>query len=518
VSPRRRLWRLSHVLALSLTFGVSSSAASVSAPRVTLESGVVAGTEQDGVRTFLGIPYAAPPVGNLRWKPPQPVRRWKGVRQATEFRPACAQNGGFGVFASRSENEDCLTLNVFTPRETRGSLRPVMVWIHGGAHYSGNAADYDGSALARDEDLVVVTINYRLGIFGFFFHPSLEAEHSEGGNYGLLDQRFALEWIQRNIRAFGGDPNNVTVFGQSAGGSSILAALAAPSFKNLFHRAAIQSGGRLITTPLANAQAKALEFSAKVGCPGSDVACLRKLPATRILEAQTPYLSGVTLDGRLLTKPIGIALEEGTFNRVPLIVGITKDEQAFSLAARELEKGPQTSEGYREDVEAYYGREHAAAILQAYPVGFLSPSEAEIRAWHGSRACIARWIGNAVSKWTPTFVYEFTDDTAPSYFPPMSFDMGAYHTAELQYLFPLYRGSTGIAKPLNAAQSALAQTMRKYWGNFARTGNPNSASVHEWPAYSETDTVLGIGLETSAIPHYGALRNCYFWDRIHKYR
>lgn len=517
MSLRQRLRCLPPFLALSLAFG-GPTAASDAVPLVTLESGIVAGSEKGEVRSFLGIPYASPPVGELRWKPPQPVGGWKGVLQATKFAPACAQNGGFGVFASRSENEDCLTLNVFAPREAHRSLRPVMVWIHGGAHYSGNAADYDGSALARDEDVVVVTVNYRLGIFGFFFHPSLESEHSEGGNYGLLDQRFALEWIQRNIRAFGGDPNNVTVFGQSAGGSSVLAALAAPSFKDLFHRAVIQSGGRLITTPLADAQTRAIAFSAKAGCASGDIACLRNLPATRILEAQTPYLSGVTLDGRLLTKPIGLALEEGTFHRVPLMVGITKDEQAFSLAARELEKGPQTPEGYREDAEASYGRENAAAILQAYPVGFLSPSEAEIRAWHGSRACIARWIGNAASKWVSTFVYEFTDDTAPSYFPPMSFDMGAYHTAELQYLFPLYRGSAGVAKPLNAKQSALAQAMRRYWGNFARTGNPNSPSTHAWPAYSESDTVLGIGLETSAIPHYGAVRNCHFWDRIHKYR
>lgn len=495
-----------------------SAKASDRPPSVTVENGTVAGSGHDGVHSFLGIPFAAPPVGTLRWKPPQAVDDWEGVREATKFGPACAQNGGFGVFAARSEHEDCLTLNVFTPDKPAPSPRPVMVWIYGGAHYSGNAADYDGSALARDENAVVVTLNYRLGVLGFFSHPSLDAEHREGGNYGLMDQRFALEWVRRNIHAFGGDPENVTVFGQSAGGSSILAALVAPSFEDLFHRAVIQSGGRLVTTPLVDARIKAEAFSSEGGCPNGDIACLRDLPVADILKIQTPYLTGVTLDGRMLTRPIGPALEAGAFNRVPLIVGITKDEQAFSLAARELEKGPQTPEGYHEDAEASYGTANADAILEAYPSGFLSPSEAEIRAWHGSRACIARWIGRAASNWVPTFVYEFTDDTAPSYFPAMSFPMGAYHTAELQYLFPLYRGSSGTAHPLNVEQSALAQRMRRYWGNFARSGNPNSPNTTAWPVYSSNDTVLGIGLQTEAIPHYGALRNCSFWDEINKYR
>ncbi|HTP17882.1 MAG TPA: carboxylesterase family protein, partial [Streptosporangiaceae bacterium] len=329
------------VAATVLGAGAGSAAASPASggasPLVRIAGGLVRGASAAGVNSFLGLPYAAPPTGNLRWRPPQPAASWSGVRDATQFGPSCPQAlTGNPLLPPGTISEDCLYLNVYAPpvgSNDQGG-RPVLVWIHGGGLVQDGARDYDGSKLAAD-GVVVVTINYRLGALGFLALPAL-ASHGAAGNYGLMDQQAALRWVQRNIARFGGDPRNVTIAGQSAGGLSVLAQMVSPGARGLFQRAIVQSGTfALNQRPLATAEAAGERFATAVGCPDQSAACLRNAPVSALVANFGVEIPGV-VDGSVLTQPIGTALASGQFARVPVINGITHDEELLFVEGLKL--------------------------------------------------------------------------------------------------------------------------------------------------------------------------------------
>jgi len=328
--------------ALTLAAGTTAAKADATAepagsgatPIVTTQSGAVRGAAVPGGYAFLGLPYAAPPTGNLRWRPPQPPAHWQGVRDATQFGPSCPQPAS--PFAPPGPfSEDCLYLNVYTPllRSSDEGGRPVLVWIHGGGLTQDGGRNYDGIKLAAD-GTVVVTINYRLGALGFLAHPALAARPGgPAGNYGLMDQQAALRWVQRNIAHFGGDPNHVTIAGQSAGGLSVLAQLVSAGARGLFQRAIVQSGAFALTQqPLAAAEAAGETFAKAVGCADQTAQCLRSVPVSDLVSNFGAGIPGV-VDGSVLTESIGTAIAHGQFARVPVLNGITHDEEMIFVDA-----------------------------------------------------------------------------------------------------------------------------------------------------------------------------------------
>ena len=466
---------------------------------------------------FLGIPYAAPPVGALRWRPPHPAAPWIGIRDATKFAPHCPQSAS--PFGQASTSENCLYLNVFTPPGSgrAGHRLPVMVWIHGGALVTGESDDYDPAKLVSN-GAIVVTINYRLGALGFLAHPAL-ASHPGGpsGNYGLMDQQAALRWVQRNIRNFGGNPRNVTIFGESAGGLSVLSQLASPGAHGLFAKAIVESGSYDLTqAPLATAEAAGEAFAASAGCASQTAACLRSLPVATILANQDA--SGYTpdIDGQVLTQSIGTALSSGQFNRVPVINGTNHDEWRLFVALSELEGAPVTTANYQAMIASTLGVSApiAAAVAAQYPLSaYPSPSVAlGAVGTDAIFACPALTIDQSLSKYVPTFAYEFNDENAPELFlPPVSFPYGAAHASEIQYLFDLPDAT--FPSPLSAQQEQLATTMKQYWTNFAATGSPSSATEPLWPQFSSSSQqmISLIPPQPQAETDFAAEHNCAFW-------
>src|ERR1700729_906833 len=361
----------------------ASGGAGGSNPVVRIDDGLVRGAGVAGVNSFLGLPYAAPPTGNLRWRPPQPAAAWSGGRDATQFGASCPavtdpQKTPF--LRPGSISEDCLYLNVYTPAAGPGANRPVLVWIHGGGLVQDGARNYDGTKLAAD-GAVVVTINYRLGALGFLAHPALASRPGgAAGNYGLMDQQAALRWVQRNIAQFGGDPRNVTIAGQSAGGLSVLAQLVSPGARGLFQRAIVQSGTfALNQRPLATAEAAGETFATAVGCPDQTAACLRSVPVSELVGKFGVEIPGV-VDGSVLTQPIGTALARGQFARVPVINGITHDEELLFVDGLKLTVSQGTNiplaaplisdANYEPDIAQALGvsAARAAAIANVYPL------------------------------------------------------------------------------------------------------------------------------------------------------
>ena len=347
-------WRLAAVVGVTLLgFSLTAGAAAADAPKVQTgqvrtgqvrtRQGAVEGIEAKGMQEFLGIPYAAPPVGDLRWRPPAQPAPWSGVLKAARFGPACAQVTTLGVFAGPANaNEDCLTLNVTTPRLGAAAKLPVIVWIHGGGNVDGVSSDYDASRLASLGQAVIVTINYRLGLFGWMANPALDAEGHPFADYGLLDQLAALKWVKDNISGFGGDPGNVTLGGQSAGSVDAEALVASPLAAGLFQRAIFQS---IVVdgAPLTVAEKQGADFAEAAGCGRGSTpevaACLRRLPAEAVMKLQgtesasAPFVTFLTADGQIV--PAGglfAAFRSGHFNRMPIMSGSVHDEQNFSAA------------------------------------------------------------------------------------------------------------------------------------------------------------------------------------------
>jgi para-nitrobenzyl esterase len=456
---------------------------------VVTDKGVVKGTVGAEGRQFLGIPYAAPPIGERRWRAPAAAARWSGFRDATSFGNNCPQ---FGTpFGLQSFDEDCLFLNVFTPPQPdRHRLRrdPVMVWFHPGAFQFGESDDYDPRRLV-ERGVVVVTVNYRLGALGFLAHPDLSAESSEGtsGNYAIQDQQAALRWVKRNIGAFGGDLDNVTIFGESAGGLSVHTHLASPKSRGLFDRAIVQSGSYSLTQPtLAAVEAEGLAFAAAVSCSAHNLACLRAVPVANVLAKQRPGALGFlpNVDGVVLPMNIGQAFASGRFNRVPVLAGTTHDEfRLFVPLFFDFIAGPVTADFYPTAVGILLGVPAAAvpSVVAQYPLAnYSSPAVAlGALATDAIFACNMQTATQRLSQYVPTWVYEFNDPTAPQrYLPPASFPYGAYHEAEIQYLFDIVTTMPGVA--LDQSQLRLARSMTHYWTNFAHFANPNDFVTPLW--------------------------------------
>ncbi len=480
---------------------------------VATADGRLRGQAAGTIDEFLGIPYAAPPVGPLRWRPPQPAAHWTGVRPATKFGPHCPQTGSPFGLASMSEN--CLFLNVYAPAGSlRGSL-PVMVWIHGGDLTAGESNDYNPAGLVRD-GTVVVTINYRLGALGFLADPALKSPNGSSGDYGLMDQQAALRWVQQNIRQFGGNPRNVTIFGESAGGLSVLSQLVSPAARGLFAKAIIESGSYSLLQPsLATAEASGEAFAAKAGCASQTAACLRRLPVQTILDDQGAV--GPDIDGTVLTQSIGTALASGDFSHVPVIDGTNHDEWRLFIAIFQPLTGPVTAANYQNMIAstASVSAAEAAAVAAHYPLrSFASPAEAlGAVGTDAIFACPALTMDRDLSRFTPTFAYEFNDSRAPERFlPPVSgFSYGAAHASELQYLFHL--NESEFPGTLTPQQQRLSAAMQRYWTNFARSGSPSAPGVPPWPQFTSSGQRM-ISLVPPA-PQvetgFAAEHQCAFW-------
>jgi para-nitrobenzyl esterase len=514
------------------TRAAASGSRSGGAPIVTTGGGAVRGTTAGTVDEFLGIPYAAPPTGNLRWRPPAPPDEWRGVRDTTQFAPSCPQPPS--PFAPPGPfSEDCLYLNVYTPnrdadhRLLRGGDEgglPVLVWIHGGGLTEDASRNYDGSRLAAD-GTVVVTINYRLGALGFLAHPALASRPGgPAGNYGLMDQQAALRWVRDNIAQFGGDPHNVTIAGQSAGGLSVLAQMVSPGSRGLFQKAIIQSGSfALNQRPLADAEAAGEAFAAQAGCPDQTAACLRQLPVSDLVNPNFVEIPGV-VDGKVLTEPIGTALAAGQFARVPVLNGTNHDEErlfvSIGLTVSQgtdvlIPEQPVTTDNYQTDIAAALGvpAARAAAIAAEYPPAAYPSPDAAFSTLVGdaSFACPALQIDQLTSQRVPTYAYEFNDDNAPQLFtPPRFVPHVATHESELPYLFDL--PNAPFPAQLSVGQQVLAASMRAAWANFAARGNPATKAV-PWPAISANSTRM-----LSLVPpqpqvetDFAARHHCAFW-------
>jgi para-nitrobenzyl esterase len=515
------------VIALAACGGGSSG----DGPVVQTDAGPVRGVTEEQLLAWRGVPYAAPPTGALRWMPPQRPQSWSTPLDASNYGNFCSQNADLGVFGMAGGSEDCLNLNVFVSSQAAKSTKPlpVFVWIHGGGLKVGAGRDYDARKLAIDGGAVVVTLNYRLGMFGYFAHPALKREGQPAANYGLMDQQLALDWVQRNIKAFGGDPTNVTIAGESSGGNSVISHVVAPGSAGKFQHAIVMSGGSVALKyptfgaplPIQVAEGMGTGFAKAVGCETGDVAaCLRALPASTVLAQQTPYLtSQVFIDGKVLPMHPGEALRSGQFNRVAtLINGNTRDEATFFAAVPENDTGkPMDEAGYVASMEFFYGA-HAAQAMKQYPTSaYPSLSEAFAAAVTDSMfACTARAINRWMAGQTPTYAYEFADRTAPSYLKPTSFGLAAAHTFELPYLFPRYHGGSGIPVELNALQTKLSDTMVRYWTS---AGSAQERQA-EWPRYDAAqDNYLSLVAPQPlmTVGSFGRNHQCDFWDALGVY-
>ncbi|SMF90212.1 para-nitrobenzyl esterase [Azospirillum oryzae] len=513
--------------------------------------GSVQGVARNDVVEYLGIPYAAPPIGGLRWKPPAEHSAWEGVRQATSFGPTCAQVTLLGVFAGpASNNEDCLSLNVIAPMQAsaNGEKLPVLFWIHGGGFVDGAGSDYDASKLAARGKVVVVTINYRLSLLGFFAHPALNKEGHLFANYGLLDQQFALRWVKDNIANFGGDPDNITVAGQSAGGASAAFNVISPLTRGMFHKAIIQSSASYLTAiPMEVAERKATAFAEAAGCgKGADEAtasCLRNLPADALMKLSGPpdgfgpYVVTPVADGQIIPSGGASAFESGNFNHMPIMNGSTRDEGNFFAALPVYFSGKAVTQT---DVESHVktifgGNAGAGGTPPAYPAGTVD----RILAYYSSgdfgspqlrmnaiqtdvMVCRIQRGTHLLAGKVPLYAYEFRDRTAPFMFPELpDFAPLAYHTADLQYLFPgFHGGNKGAKHDLNARQQKLSDELVDAWTSFARTGNPNPPGESTWPQYTSdpnAQSYLAQEIpELSAISDndFTADHKCDFWKDL----
>ena len=526
----RSRWPLAAGLAAAVTLASCATATGVdtagpaparrqvpaASPIVTTADGRLRGQVAGTIDEFLGVPYAAPPVGRLRWRPPQPAAHWAGVRAATQFGPHCPQYGSkFGI-GSMSEN--CLFLNVYAPAGSSlaGRALPVLVWIHGGDLTAGESDDYNPAGLVRD-GTVVVTVNYRLGALGFLAHPALAARPGgPAGDYGLMDQQAALRWVQRDIRGFGGDPGNVTIAGESAGGLSVLAQLVSPAARGLFAKAIVESGAYSLLLPsLSAAESSGEAFAAKAGCAGQTAACLRGLPVTTILNNQGAV--GMNVDGAVLPQSIGTALASGDFTHVPVINGTNHDEWRLFIAIFRPLTGPVTAANYQSMIASTVSVSPAEAAVVAthYPLSsFASPDEAlGAVGTDAIFACPALTIDQELARFAPTFAYEFNDAHAPERFlPPISgFSYGAAHASEIQYLFQL--NVTTYPGLFTSGQQRLAASMQRYWTTFARLGVASAPGEPAWPRFpGGTQRMISLSPPTARVETgFAAEHQCAFW-------
>ncbi|MFU8876215.1 carboxylesterase/lipase family protein [Micromonospora sp. SL4-19] len=478
-------------------------------------------------RSFSGIPYAAPPVGARRWRPPAPPAPWDSPRDASQPGPVCPQLGG-PTGSTIVGDEDCLYLNVTTPVHGDDQARPVLVWLPGGRFVSGAGSDYDPTRLAVTGGMVVVTANYRLGALGFLDLPALAAD-PDAGNYGLADQRAALRWVRRNIAGFGGDPDSVTLAGQSAGGYSICAQLASPAAAGLFQKAIIQSspcGNAMVTRQVAQTWGR--QAAQELGCntPAIEVDCLRAISAARLVTlgadhmpisagrlADLPWLP--VADTSVLPRQPLDALRRGSSARVPMLTGSTRDEMRPFVALEHDARGrPVTVADYPELLSAQFGP-RAAAIRAHYPAtSYPSPGIAlatVLTDWgHMLGACPVLPANRAVAEHAPVYAYEFAEDSGASI---AGFPLGAPHGAELPYLFDGAFDGPGDV-PLTVPQRHLSEQLIRYWSNFAASGDPNGAGLPAWPRHRGGDGGLVLSMTNGSIEatDFGKAHQCGFWN------
>ncbi|MBN6067166.1 carboxylesterase family protein [Aggregatibacter actinomycetemcomitans] len=512
---------LSAVVLTSVLFSGSTLANSVQIDTGSLKGGV-----ENGVQFYKGIPYASAPVGKLRWMPPQPAASWLGERDASQYATQCAQNVDLGVFGKAGGSEDCLYLNVFAPENAKaGDKLPVFFWIPGGSLFVGAGDDYDPTRLAREGKAVVVTINYRLGVFGFFAHPEIDKEGHPFANYGYMDQNFALDWVQRNIAQFGGDAKNVTISGESSGGNSAITQMLSPWSKDKFQHVIAMSGSAVILKdpafgsprPLDKAQAVGERFAKLAGCEQGGADCLRQLSTAEILKIQTPELmlnQGV-IDGNFRPEHPADALKNGRFNKVTFINGTTAEEGNFFVGFPENETGKAMDEaGYRAAMEGMYGKALAEKIRTVFPPEqYPSYGAAHADAVTSSLfACVADQINRWTYDKTPTYAYEFADRTAPSYLKPTTDPQGAAHTSELTYIFQGFHGGAGIPTVLNPLQDKLSSEMIQLWTTADKAGTPSS----KWQSFDpKKENYLTLRLPESKMVNgqFRQQHHCDFWDK-----
>jgi para-nitrobenzyl esterase len=496
------------ICSLLLVAGALPAGAALKQPIQTV-SGPLQGVpgKNSEVTVFRGVPYAAPPVGDLRWRDPQPVVAWQAPRQASKFGNVCMQNalkpGSFYQveFYESPEpmGEDCLYLNVWTAAAQASEKRPVMVWLHGGGFVegSGSLPSFDGEALAR-KGVVLVTINYRLGVFGFLAHPELSRESSfhASGNYGMLDQLAALKWVKANISRFGGDPENVTIFGQSAGASSVLNLCASPLAAGYFRRAIVQSGGFMGGGDLRAAEANGERFATLLGA--KSIAELRSKPAAEIQRRAIPPPDGKganisqfrpTIDGHFLTAPPRDVFQAGKENTHSLLVGSNANEGTTFIPVGV------TAEKFRSQIVTRYGA-RADEYFKLYPVH----SDAE--AWEAATTALRDYMAGTslevgeLEKDHKTYLYYF-DRRPPGH---ESEHYGAFHSAELVYVF---NNLASVHRPWEETDHRLADAMSSYWVNFAKTGDPNGAGLPKWPSFGATadrGIELGTKIQPQSLP------------------
>ena len=462
------------------------------ADQVQTKSGIVEGaaTADSKIHIYKGIPFAMPPVGKLRWQPPQPAEPWQGVRQATEFGARCMQARIFDdmVFRDSGPSEDCLYLNVWSPTSSSAEHLPVMVWIYGGGFQAGAASEprQDGENLAH-KGVVVVSLNYRLGIFGFFSHPELakESPHHASGNYGLLDQAAALQWVHDNISAFGGDPSKVTIFGESAGSISVSALMASPVSKNLISGAIGESGGVfMISNPMAPAaetEKIGVNFATVAGTDSLEA--LRAKPAAELLDLvmknKMDFRFWPNTDGYFFPESPAEIYRKGEQAHVPLLAGWNADEQGYQGF---LGKEPATHAGYVAKVNTEY-KQDAGKVLKLYP----GKTDEQIKASARDLAS-DRFIAYSTWKWldeqvatgsAPVYRYHF--EQAPPQ-PAGEPTHGAYHSADIEFVF---EDLASKALPWTDADRKLSDLISSYWTNFAKTGDPNGPGLPQWPVYKK---------------------------------
>ena len=510
----RRFLALYVLLAMPLALFAST------APQVKTELGVVEGTDDGAVRAFLGIPYAAPPVGDLRWKPPVAAAKWTGVRKATEFGPHCMQGRVFDdmVFRDAGGSEDCLSLNVWVPAKPSSSKLPVMVWIYGGGFVAGTTSEQrqDGSHLAQ-QGVVVVSMNYRLGIFGFFVHPELakESGRNSAGNYGLLDQTAALQWVHDNIAAFGGDPGNVTIFGESAGSFSVSAQMASPLAKGLFQKAIGESGGAFNKTglafePLAKREEEDVKaVTEKLGV--QTLAQLRAMSGQKILEAfAPPWSKGVEfdadVDGYFLPYSVPAIFAAGKQNDVPLLAGWNHDEGSFEVV---FNPEKPTVASLKANAQKEFG-DKAEEFLRLYPTDddHVLRSAEDFAGDRFIAWCTWAWM-EAQSKTGKQPIYRYRFDLAPHPADSKAPKLGAYHSAEIEYVFGQLDSKKGMMWRTEDRQ--LSEMMQKYWANFARSGDPNGSGLPKWPTYAASDEWPVMFLDVESGAHKDDLRERYLF-------
>jgi para-nitrobenzyl esterase len=528
---------LPFLFAIAIALGASNISLAVPDPAngvsdstvVITDKGAVRGIETVNTREFKGIPYAAAPVGDLRWALPQEREPWHGTLDATKFGSGCPQVARYNL-TEAGYNEDCLFLNVTVPKTAVPQKLAVFVWIYGGAFVGGSSSLYPLDALATKGHVIVVTMNYRLGALGFMAHPAFS--RSTDGGYGLADQRAALSWVQRNIAAFGGNPHNVTVAGESAGAASVCMQILAPGeAKGLFEKAIIQSAGCVQhLRTLDQSDLIGLKVAAVVGCTdrASSLRCMRNKSVRALVEAAAKVAGSdvMTFAPSVGTKAIPLqgteAMSSGRFIKVPMINGGDRNELRLYVAYAAVAGQHVTEANYSASLRAVYGK-NAPAVLAEYPLShFSSPPSAlgsvmsDFTPSNGLNNCLFLQTAKLASRYVTVFEYEFADANAPPVTADPGFEMGAVHSSELPYLFPHFSNTSKIDGPeLTPGAQVVSDAMIEYWTAFARTGVPEASDQIAWTPYQTSARILRLDQGSIHYVDAGAAHHCDFWKKLY---